>query len=397
MLQFPGINSQDINSHGIYILASDAQYDQLMALIHSIEVNVSTQLPICIIPASDDIGRIQRAIAQNPRLRLFTDRASLARWEQFAQDIWCSLPVVNQLSQRYARHYDAPEQFRKFCAFEGPFEKFVFFDVASLAMQPLDDCWAKLEDYDFVLDDWEHAKPASLCAFDWTILSRAEQPGALADLDLRDRLHGARFFASKRGLFGPAQLARLRHQLIDQGEVRWINALSWWSDDALFCYLTLRGDAQRPAPLFNYSLSGELSQRTGHCALGDGLVVSGQRLFCLAAAPEKPGLKPIHRVDYGHCASQDFALLCAGESVNLPFEHLFLHYRFLHQRVRRLPRRLGRPLGNGLQQRSRPVLAGGGLPIPRLKSRGRHYRGLRAQLAQRRRGRNPMSESLPAR
>lgn len=333
-----------LHSHGIYILASDAQYDQLIALVNSIEANVSAELPICVIPANRATVRIQEFIAERKNLSLFSDHASMARWESFATDVWQALPVVHQLSQRYARNYDEPELFRKFCAFDGPFEKFAFFDVASLAMKPLDDCWTKLDAYDFVVDDWNHAKPASVSAFDRTIVTTNVASGL--GVNINSRVHSASWFASKRGVIDEAAMAVLRDRLINQAEVRWMNALNWWSTDELFCYMTLRC-AEQPSSLFNYTLSDVMTDRTGNCAMGDSLMPVGPMLYCVAEPPEPRGLKPIHRVGFSHYCSYYFALLCEGESVAVPFDYIFLHYRYLHQqkwsrrvnRLRLMPKR----------------------------------------------------------
>jgi len=324
------------HSRGIYILASDAQYDQLVALVNSIEANVSAELPICVIPANRATVRIQELIAGRSQLSLFTDTASIQRWESFATDVWQALSVVNQLSQRYARHYDEPERFRKFCAFDGPFEKFVFLDVASLAMKPLEGCWAKLDEYDFVVDDWNHAKPASVSAFDRTIVT-AEVAECLG-VDLSQRVHGSGWFASKRGVIDGAAMETLRDRLINQAEVRWMNSLNWWSDDELFCYMTLRC-AEQPSRLFNYALSEDATERTGSCAMGDSLMPLGSMLYCVAESAEPRGLKPIHRVEFHRYSSFDFAMLCEGESVRVPFDYIFLHYRYRHQQAPRRSRR----------------------------------------------------------
>ncbi len=320
-----------LHSHGIYILASDAQYDQLIALVNSIEANVSAELPICVIPANCATVRIQEFMAERENLSLFSDTASMARWESFATDVWQALPVVHQLSQRYAQNYNEPELFRKFCAFDGPFEKFVFFDVSNLAMKPLEDCWAKLDEYDFVVDDWNHAKPASVSAFDRTIVTTNVASGL--GVSLHSRIHSASWFASKRGVIDEAAMETLRDRLINQAEVRWMNALNWWSDNELFCYMTLRC-AEQPSRLFNYALSDVMTERTGSCAMGDCLMPVGPMLYCLAEPPEPRGLKPIHRVDFHRYSSFYFAQLCEGESVAVPFDYIFLHYRYLHQQRR---------------------------------------------------------------
>lgn len=55
-----------MQSIGIYTLANDFVYDQLIALLNSIEVNVSPEIPICIIPYDDRMDRVQREVESRP-------------------------------------------------------------------------------------------------------------------------------------------------------------------------------------------------------------------------------------------------------------------------------------------------------------------------------------------
>ncbi|MDX2213558.1 MAG: hypothetical protein SFY66_09735 [Oculatellaceae cyanobacterium bins.114] len=45
---------------GIYTLSSDMVYDQVVALLNSIEVNVGADVPVCIIPYDDVPQRVQQ-------------------------------------------------------------------------------------------------------------------------------------------------------------------------------------------------------------------------------------------------------------------------------------------------------------------------------------------------
>ena len=49
-------------SQGIYTLANDVVYDQLIALLNSIEIHVSSSLPICIIPYDDRLDKVKSEI-----------------------------------------------------------------------------------------------------------------------------------------------------------------------------------------------------------------------------------------------------------------------------------------------------------------------------------------------
>ena len=56
---------------GIYTLANDAIYDQLVALLNSIELNIGTSIPICIIPFDHRLQRIKDEVSQRSNVTLF--------------------------------------------------------------------------------------------------------------------------------------------------------------------------------------------------------------------------------------------------------------------------------------------------------------------------------------
>ena len=51
-----------MNYCGIYTLANDHVYDQLVALLNSIEVNIGIDIPVCIIPFDHQLERVQQEI-----------------------------------------------------------------------------------------------------------------------------------------------------------------------------------------------------------------------------------------------------------------------------------------------------------------------------------------------
>ena len=66
-----------MKNFGIYTLANDAVYDQLVALLNSIEVNVSKNIPICVIPYDDRLGLVKQEIAFRSNVTLFYDENSI--------------------------------------------------------------------------------------------------------------------------------------------------------------------------------------------------------------------------------------------------------------------------------------------------------------------------------
>lgn len=47
---------------GIYTVANDVVFDQLVALLNSIEVNVGTDTPVCVIAYDDRTEKVQAEI-----------------------------------------------------------------------------------------------------------------------------------------------------------------------------------------------------------------------------------------------------------------------------------------------------------------------------------------------
>ncbi len=303
-----------MTSQGIYTLANDVVSDQLVALLNSIERNVSPDIPICVIPYDDRLEKVKKEIDLRQNVTLFDNQESIKRWENFAQVVWSNHPRASQTNLKLPNWYGGHLQ-RKFVAFDGEFEKFVFYDGDSLAMKPLDNLFEKLNTYDFVFDDWEHKKPTPVAALN---IAKIEASGLYQEADIRPKLHCGSFFASKKGLFNDKEIKSFQKLLIEKREIEWINGDDWWGEVNLFNYLTLRSDR----PLYNFTLSENAQDRTGNCAGVDPFVNIDNVLY------NKQGLKPIHRLHYMNYSSKDFARLCQGYDVDIGYKEEFLYYRF---------------------------------------------------------------------
>jgi hypothetical protein len=315
-----------MDSFGIYTLANDVVFDQLVALLNSIEMNISADIPICIIPYNEQIDLIKQEVNARKNVILFDNWDVIERWEEFAHQVWAAQSSKKEAKLSRSSWYKSHLQ-RKFVAFEGIFDKFVFYDSDSLAMKPLNNVIEKLETYDFIFDDWEHVKDEAVAALNIPII---EQTELYTEADIRSKLHCSSFFGSKRGLFTVKEIQIMKERLITHREVEWING--WWDDAFLFNYMTLRCDR----PLFNFTLSPNGEDRTGNCANADPFVNINNVLY------NQDGLKPIHRIHYMSYSSRDFAQLCQGQDVNICYANEFLYYRFLKQPEQR-PKELRPP------------------------------------------------------
>ena len=133
-------------SCGIYTLANDVVFDQLVAFLNSVEVNVSPDIPICIIPYDDRMEQVKKEIGDRPNVSIYEDQQEIQRWQDFAKEVWINHPLAFQKSN--ARLIESRMRFqRKMAAFQGDFDKFVFYDADTLAMKPVDDMFLKLDTY----------------------------------------------------------------------------------------------------------------------------------------------------------------------------------------------------------------------------------------------------------
>jgi hypothetical protein len=65
---------------GIYTLANDKVYDQLVAFLNSIETNYSPNIPVCVIPFNDELELVKAELAKGENTFLFTDQNSIQKW-----------------------------------------------------------------------------------------------------------------------------------------------------------------------------------------------------------------------------------------------------------------------------------------------------------------------------
>lgn len=300
---------------GIYTLANDTVYDQLVALLNSIEKNIGNHIPVCVIPYNDQLSKVKLEIQSRPNVTLFSNFSVIKQWDDFINDVWEAHPRAKDPKYLRPGWYKGFVH-RKFAAFEGEFERFVFFDADSLAMKPIDDVFERLEKTDLVFNDWEHSK-------------RGDKPEVIPEklaeklncpvADIYPQFHCDSFFGSKYGLFNGEVLARLKNFLIDDQAIQCVRDRCWWSTSALFSIMTIKENCS----FFNFTQSENAQERTGNCADADPFIYKDGVLY------NEQGLKPLHRIHYMNYPSIGFTRLCQGEAVNIRYADTFLDYRFL--------------------------------------------------------------------
>ena len=87
-------------TEGIYILANDVVFDQLVALLNSIEANAGNQYPVSIIPYDDRLERVREEIKHRNNVEIFADTSAIKLWENFSADIWKAHPDAVAVNQK---------------------------------------------------------------------------------------------------------------------------------------------------------------------------------------------------------------------------------------------------------------------------------------------------------
>lgn len=301
---------------GIYILANDVVYDQLVALLNSIEANASRKIPICILPYNERLDKVKAEIASRDNVSLFQDFNSIAYWDNFATQIWKNYPRA----QKTWREWGFPELYelpmhRKFCAIDGPFDRFIYFDADTLLMGPIDYVYEKLDSYDWVVNDFQYKSDLKFI-FDG---SPEQMQQVLNSDDLQSKVFCAGWFATKKNIFSPAIRADLMKKLTS-GEADVMAFLA--PDQSLFNYMVLRSGIS----YYNFAFH-DCKQSTGNHWSSQFDVVDN------VLYDQGRQLTYLH---YMSISSSNFTQLCAGEDVNIPYRDVFLHYRYLKSPEQRL-------------------------------------------------------------
>ena len=307
-------------TNGIYTLANDVVYEQLVALLNSIEANIGTCMPVCIIPYDNHLDKVRTEVENRNNVTLFDDTKAITYWENFVTKAWLHHHKAQKVwKQKGLSPVYRLAMHRKLCCFHGPFEKFVYFDADTLAMGSLDRVYQKLDNYDWVADDFQYKSDIKYI-FD-APQDRLVQ--VFGEEKLRSHISCAGWFACKKGVFQDSQLNYLLDRLAS-GEAETM-ALSG-PDQSLFNYMVMQSDIS----FYNFAYH---DRTTGnHCSskfeiIDNILYDRGQRLSY---------------IHYMSVPTAKFNMLCLGKDIDIPYRDVFLHYRYLKSPSER-PQKLTRP------------------------------------------------------
>jgi lipopolysaccharide biosynthesis glycosyltransferase len=293
--------------NGICTLANDRVYDQLIALLNSIEVILGSNTPVCIYPFDEEIQQIKAEIVNRPNVFIYEDSASIQRWDKFMQ-----AAAPERLNRRKFRLYGAH---RRFCAFDGPFENFIYMDADTLVMNSLDAVFQQLEESDFVVYDFQFTDPTKVYNIQSPKLIKVFEQNRIDS-----EIFCSGFYGSKQGLFDQNTREWLVAQLQSgEAEILYEGA----GEQPLLNYMVMKTGIS--SYNFAYSLPDNLktgcSVTSKHFIARDNILYDkGNRLTYIHYIGVQPDL--IRRV-------------CAGENIEFPYRDLFLHYRYLREPSKR--------------------------------------------------------------
>ncbi|MBE9012029.1 sugar transferase [Pseudanabaenaceae cyanobacterium LEGE 13415] len=284
---------------GICTLANDRVFDQLVALLNSIEANVSPDIPVCIYPFDDKLDRIREEIRDRPNVMIYDDQDSIRAWDEFMQRI--APERLDQKMRLYGAH-------RRFCAFDAPFDRFIYMDADTLAMSSMDHIFEQLNDHDWVVYDFQFLDPSKIYNLDSPNLYEVF-PKERIDKEI----FCSGFFAGKRGLFNPEQF--IEQLLAGDREILYGGA----GEQPVINYMVMKSGIKscNLAHLLPFGQSTGCSITSKHFEEKDHVLYDrGLRLTYLHYI----GVKP-----------QRMEQVCNGINGTFPYRDVFLHYRFLHE------------------------------------------------------------------
>lgn len=295
---------------GICTLGNDRVYDQIVALLNSIDV-FAPGMPVCIYPYDDRVDRLRELAQSRPHLTLYDDTASIRRWDAWVEQIWATHPTARQQWDAIgSKGIHRMGTHRRFCAFNGPFDRFLYMDADTLLLSDPAPVFNALAEYDWVTYDFQHKDLSHVYAVDSGWMERL-----FAAEQLHRQVFCSGFYASWRGLFNPDDGQEILNWL-QSGEAAVLYPMA--PDQTILNYLVMRCGVRS----CNLALTLPAEERTGNSVTSNHFILQGNRVYDKSV--------PLLYLHYIGLSSRLFARLCEGENIDLPYRDVFLHYRYLH-------------------------------------------------------------------
>lgn len=297
---------------GICTLANDRIFDQLIALLNSIDEILGKETPVCVYPYDDKTEKIAAAIAKRPNVQLYDDHESIQRWDDFAAAMWDTHPTARERWKKAGSDgYHRFGTHRRYCAFDGPFERFIYMDGDTLAMGSMESIFQRLDQYDCIVYDFQHKDP--------THVYEVTSPKLLEVFPqerIQKEIFCSGFYASKKDLF-PQEKRNWLIEMLKNGEAEILYPMA--PDQTLINYMMMRSEAK----IYNLALELPKDEKTGCCVTSPHFTAENQILY-----DKGQRLTYLH---YIGLSSRIFERVCAGENLDFPYREIFLHYRYLSE------------------------------------------------------------------
>lgn len=310
---------------GIYTVANDVVFDQLVALLNSIEVNVGTDTPVCVIAYDDRTEKVQAEIEKRKNVQFLDNPEIFAPWEEFSYQAWKAHPnALNMWAEKGIQGVNRIGMNRRYCGFDpqAPFENFMYFDADILVLNSVEYIFKQLDKNDFVVYDFQYKDPSHIFNLESPKLFEV-----FRESRIKSEIFCAGFYAGKRGFFSESQREFLLEKLNSgEGEILYTSA----PNQSLLNYMKMRLDI----PVYNFGFDLPPEKRTGcsvtspHFEKRDNVLYDkGERLTYL---------------HYIGVSSKRIARVCQGENLDFPYREIFLYYRYLREPDKR-PQFTGKP------------------------------------------------------
>jgi hypothetical protein len=308
---------------GICTLANDYIFDQLVALLNSIETIMGKDFPVCIYSYDDRLEKVKAELVNRPQVQLYQDLQSMQEWDQFATEAWDTHPHARaRWAKAGSQGYHRFGTHRRYCAFDGPFERFIYMDGDTLLMDDPRLIFSLLEQYDLVVYDFQFKDPTHVYE-----VSSPKLTQIFDENRIKNEIFCSGFFASKKGLFSPAKRQWLIEQLKEKdAEILYAMA----PDQTLVNYMMMKSGYK----IYNLALNLPPEKRTGNSVTSRHFENKNNILY-----DKNVRLIYLH---YIGISSQAFTRLCQGENLDLPYRDIFLYYRYLHE-PEKMPQFRGKP------------------------------------------------------
>ncbi len=297
---------------GICTLANDVIYDQLVALLNSIESILGADFPVCIYPYDHRVEEIKKHIAKRPNVILFDDQQIIDKWDNFAKRVWDTHPTARaKWDKSGSKGYHRFGTHRRYCAFDGPFDRFIYMDGDTLLMGPVEAIFHKLEEHDCIVYDFQYKDLTHV----YDVTSRKLKQVFSAERLSRE-IFCSGFYATKKELFKPEEKEWLIEQL-QAGEAEILYPMA--PDQTIINYMMMRPKHT----IYNLALELPASQKTGCCVTSSHFLEKAHILY-----DKDVRLTYLH---YIGIPSSIFKKVCQAEDIVFPYRDIFLDYRYLKE------------------------------------------------------------------